>query len=120
MKEQKKALLFILWATGPAAQWKAFTEVYGTPVRKSAYDEARAKGWLEENSEFRKAQHLRIQEIELKDDLNGFGMGPKIPTYMKYIEVTGGELSKWVAGETKDPNVVLKNLIERMNRLHGV
>ena len=119
-KEQRKALIFVLWATGPAAQWKAFTEYYGTPVRTTAYEEARKKGWLEEDSTFRKAQHLRIQDIQMRKHLDGFGMGPKIPTYTKYIDITGGELNKWISGEYKKPEEVLKVMQTRMNRLHGV
>jgi len=119
-KEQMKAYLFVLWATGPKGQWEAFTKYYGTPVRRTAYEECRKRGWLEEDSTFRKAQHIRIQDIQMRDHLDGFGMGPKIPTYTKYIDITGGELSKWIAGETKSAKECLNRMIERMNRLHGV
>jgi len=119
-KEQKKAWLFILWATGPVGQWEAFTKFYGTPVRKSAYDEARKRGWLEENSEFKKAQHLRIQEIQMKDHLDGFVLGPKIPTYSEYLEVMGGELSRWISGVTPTSKQCLDSITKRLNKIHKV
>lgn len=120
LKEQKKAWLFIMWATGPRGQWEAFTKYYGTPVRKSAYDEARNRGWLAEDSSFRKAQHLWIQEIQMRDHLDGFCLGPKIPTYSQYLDIAGGELSKWVSGVTPSPKKCLDNMIKRLNRLHKV
>ncbi|MCF8035171.1 MAG: substrate-binding domain-containing protein [Desulfarculaceae bacterium] len=119
LKEQKKAWLFIMWATGPKAQWEAFTKFYGTPVRTSNLEEARAKGWLKPDSKFRKAQHLMVQETELKDHLPGFNTGPKIPTYSEYLDIVGGELSKWVAGRTPTPKKCLDTMIERVNKLHG-
>ena len=120
LKEQKKAWLFVMWATGPVGQWEAFEKFYGTPVRKSAYDEARNRGWLTEDSDFRKAQHLRVQEIQMKNNLDGFCLGPKIPTYSEYLDIVGGELSKWVAGQTKTSKKCLDNMISRLNRLHKV
>ena len=120
LKEQKKAWLFIMWATGPVGQWEAFTKYYGTPVRKSAYDEARKRGWLQEDATFKKAQHLWIQEIQMKDHLNGFCLGPKIPTYSQYLDIVGGETSKWIAGQTATPQKCLDSMIKRLNRLHKV
>ncbi|UCF92622.1 MAG: extracellular solute-binding protein [Desulfobacterales bacterium] len=120
LKEQKKAWLFVLWATGPVGQWEAFTKYYGTPVRKTAYEEARKRGWLKEDATFRKAQHLWIQEIQMVDHLDGFCLGPKIPTYSQYLDIAGGELSKWIAGQTPTPKQCLDNMISRLNRLHKV
>ena len=120
MKEKKKAWLYVMWASSVQAQWEAFVRYYGTPVRKANYDEARKRGWLEENSDFRKAQHLRVQEYELNNCLDGFSAGPKIPTYSEYLDIVGGELSKWCAGETAKPQACLDKMISRLNRLHGV
>ncbi|MBI5604547.1 MAG: extracellular solute-binding protein [Deltaproteobacteria bacterium] len=117
MKEKKKAWLFILWATGPEAQWTAFEKFYGTPVRKSAYTKARKLGWLDENPKFKKAQHLRIQEIELTKYIAGFTPGPKIPYYNEYLDVGGTELSKWVTGEYKTAKETLDKYISRVNSL---
>jgi ABC-type glycerol-3-phosphate transport system substrate-binding protein len=120
LKEQKKAWLFVLWATGPEAQWEAFTKFYGTPTRKSLYDKARGEGWLEEDSEFRKAQHLRPQEIELSNHLDGFDIGPKVPYYSEYLDVAGGELSKFVSGKTATAKQCLDSMKTRLDKIAGV
>jgi len=119
-REQKKAWLFVLWATGPQGQWEAFTRYYGTPTRVSSYEQARKEGWLEEDSTFRKAQHLRVQDIQMNKYSDGLNIGPKIPTYTQYLDIVGGELSKLVGGRTKSTKECLDTMISRLNKLHGV
>jgi multiple sugar transport system substrate-binding protein len=119
-KEQRKAWLFILWATSAKAQWGAFEQFYGTPVRTANLEEARKRGWMTPDSTFRKAQHLWVQEIELAKYLNGWDVGPKMPTYNEYLALAGAEISKYVAGVTPKPQTCMDNMIAKVNKLHGL
>jgi multiple sugar transport system substrate-binding protein len=116
-REQRKAWLFMLWATGPEAQWEAFTKFYGTPVRKTAFEESRKRGWMDPESDFRKAQHLLPQEIEVRDHVDGFGIGPKVDFYSEYLDIVGGEVSKFVTGKTPKPKTAMDNIVARVNRI---
>ena len=119
-KEQRKAWLYILWATSAKAQWNAFEQFYGTPVRTANMDEATKRGWVTPDSTFRKAQHLWVQMKELTQYLNGWDVGPKIPTYNEYLGAVGPEVSKYVAGVTPKPQQCMDNMIAKVNKLHGV
>jgi multiple sugar transport system substrate-binding protein len=117
-REQKKAWLFELWATGPEAQWQAFTTMYGSPVRVSAYEKARKNGWFDEKSTFRSSLELPAQENELNNHIDGYALGPKVPFYNELLDVQGSELSKFVSGQTSAKDC-LKTMAARLNKLAG-
>jgi len=120
LREQKKAFLYLLWTTGPVAQYKAFEAYSGTPVRRSVYDEARKHGWNWTVNDHRVCgEYLKVQERQMLEHSDGW-TALKIPTFTKYIEITGGELTKWITGKTATAEECLDNMIRRINKLHGV
>lgn len=120
MREQKKGYLYVLWTTGPVAQHKAFEMFSGTPVRGTVYEYARAKGWDYYTEEGHRAVgiYLKVQEKQSTAYEDGWCV-TKIPTFTKYLEITGGEISKYLTGKTKTAEEAQDNMIKRLNKLHG-
>jgi len=119
MREQKKGYLYVLWTTGPVAQHKAFEMFSGTPVRGTVYEYARARGWDYYTEEGHRAVgiYLKVQEKQSTAYEDAWCV-TKIPTFTKYLEITGGEVSKCLVGKVT-PKEAMDNMISRLNKLHG-
>lgn len=120
LREQKKAFLYLLWTTGPVAQYKAFEAYSGTPVRRSVYDEARKRGWNWTVNDHRVVGvYLEVQERQMLKYPEGW-TSLKIPTYTKYLEIIGSDLTKYITGKTRTAKECVDNMIKRMDKLHKI
>ncbi|MBE0477691.1 hypothetical protein IBX65_01035 [Candidatus Aerophobetes bacterium] len=119
LKEQKKGYLYVLWTTGPVAQHKSFEQFSGTPVRGTVYEYARKRGWdyYTEDGQRVVGIYLKVQEKQSTAYVDDWVV-TKIPTFTKYLEITGGNISKALVGRLT-PKAALDDMITRLNRLHG-